>query len=76
VILGQHRAHAQDHCTLDNLQAALDLVQGAVILGVRTMLTQRSLANTHVESIITMILRSLGVPKSRARALCEKSSNV
>jgi len=61
---------------IDNLQAALDLVQGAVILGVRTMLTQRSLANTHVESIITMILRSLGVPKSRARALCEKSSNV
>jgi len=58
---------------IPSVQAALDLVQGAVIMGVRTMLVDKSTATVHVDDILSSILRGLGVPGRRTRALCDRS---
>ena len=56
-----------------SVQAALDLVQGAVIMGVRTMLVDSSLSSVHVDDILSSILRGLGASARRTLTLCRKS---
>ena len=60
------KALASNSAKICSLQSALDMVQGTIILGIRSMLSKKDIAPHHIDDLIVTMLRGLGLETKAA----------
>lgn len=67
------QAQESDAAKIYSLQAALDMIQGTIILGIRSMLLKKDLAPRHVDDLVVTMLRGLGLGSVDAANVNERT---